>query len=80
MGTKDVETLWFERGYVCAVAEIIRTHGADVIAEDVLRGLGSIDWNDIDETDRDTLAEVREQMERHAQMAAATTQVKGTND
>jgi len=28
----------FNQGYLCAVANIMRTHGEDVIAKDVLRG------------------------------------------
>jgi hypothetical protein len=61
---RDNGSRWFERGYVCAAAEIIRTHGEDVIARDVLRGIGLIDWDDIDEGDRDALKEVRRDLER----------------
>lgn len=45
----------FERGYICAVAEIIRMHDEPVIAKDVLRGIGRVDWSLIDEYDRTTL-------------------------
>lgn len=51
--TKDSPT--FVQGYVCAVAEIIRTHGEPTIARDVLKGVGKVDWRTIDEFDRETL-------------------------
>lgn len=41
----------FRRGYMLATANIMRTHDADVIAEDVLRqydGTGKINWRGID--------------------------------
>jgi hypothetical protein len=60
---------WFERGYVCAVAEIIRTHGEDVVAKDVLRGVLPINWKKIDKYDRDALKEVRADLEREKKMA-----------
>lgn len=46
----------FTQGYVCAVANIISTHGEDVIARDVLRGAGHVNWKIIDDYDRDILA------------------------
>ena len=46
----------FTRGYVCAVAEIIRSHGEDIIAGDVLIAAGLVDWSKIDAADREVLA------------------------
>lgn len=43
--------LEFRRGYYIAVANIMRTHGADVIAKDVLRGYGNVDFEGIDPYD-----------------------------
>jgi hypothetical protein len=60
------ESAQFERGYVCAVAEIIRTHGEDVVAKDVLRGILPINWRNIDEYDRKTLKDVRADLRREA--------------
>lgn len=51
--TKGEQT--FIQGYVCAVAEIIRTHDQPTIARDVLKGVGKVDWRTIDEFDRETL-------------------------
>lgn len=45
----------FTQGYVCAVAEIIRTHDEPTIAQDVLRGAGKVDWDCIDDYDKATL-------------------------
>jgi hypothetical protein len=56
----------FERGYVCAVAEIIRTHDEGVVAKDVLRGMLPINWRNIDEYDRKALKDVRADLRREA--------------
>jgi hypothetical protein len=48
----------FTRGYVCAAAEIMRTHGNKQIARDVLRSAGKVDWNDINEADREALGDL----------------------
>lgn len=45
----------FDRGYCCAVANILRTHGDTVIARDVLRANEPGDWNDVDVSDRDII-------------------------
>ena len=50
--------LTFEQGYVCAVAELVRTHNQPTIASDVLRALGKIDWSKIDDFDRKPLEDV----------------------
>jgi hypothetical protein len=57
---------WFERGYVCAAAEIIRTHGEDVVAKDVLRAILPVNWRNIDGHDREALKEVRADLRREA--------------
>jgi hypothetical protein len=49
------EDIGFDRGYCCAVANILRTHGDTVIARDVLRANEPGDWNDIDTSDRDII-------------------------
>lgn len=43
----------FDHGYICACADIIRTHGEPTIARDVLKGVApaNLDWskaNDLD--------------------------------
>jgi hypothetical protein len=48
----------FNQGYVCAVANIVKMHGEDSIARDVLRGAGRIDWSEIDQYDREILEKV----------------------
>lgn len=48
----------FNQGYVCAVANIVKMHGEDTIAKDVLRGAGNIDWSEIDPYDREILEKV----------------------
>jgi len=45
----------FMRGYICAVAEILRTYGDTVIARDVLKGAGKVDWRIIDKPDKKTI-------------------------
>jgi hypothetical protein len=56
---KDTNLKWsraFVQGYVCAVAEIVRLHGQETVARDVLKGLGKgVDWSGIDECDIETL-------------------------
>lgn len=47
----------FQRGYVCAVATLVKSHGADVEADELLRALGSINWRWIDQYDKDNLKE-----------------------
>lgn len=61
MSTRD-RRLWekgFTDGYVCAVANIIRTHGETTIAKDVLGGCEPTkrQWCSIEPYDRDLLAE-----------------------
>ena len=49
----------FDRGYCCAVANILRTHGDSLIARDVLRANEPGDWNDIDTEDRDIIEQFK---------------------
>lgn len=57
----------FDQGFILAVAEIMRQHGEDVIARDVMRANPIKDWSVIDEHDRDALAPIFE----HEKMQAA---------
>jgi len=41
----------FDRGFICAVACILRLHGERQIAKDVLLNAGNIDWATISEFD-----------------------------
>ena len=52
------EDIGFDRGYVCAVANILRTHGDTVIARDVLRANEPGDWNNVDIADKDIIFEM----------------------
>lgn len=45
----------FEQGYICAVANIIRTHDAPTIAEDVLACQTPDDWSKVNDYDYKTL-------------------------
>lgn len=45
----------FTKGYVCAVACILRTHDEPVVAADVLRCNRPDDWSQIDEYDREII-------------------------
>lgn len=54
MSDKKLQIEW-ERGYICAVANIIHTHGDTVIAKDVLMGCSNPDWTHIDSYDVKTL-------------------------
>ncbi len=47
--------LTFEQGYVCAVATLLRMHGSEVEAKELLACMGSIDWKSIDEYDREII-------------------------
>lgn len=54
-------------GYLLAVANIIRTHREDTIAEDVLRQYapdGNIDWSGIDPMDRKILRPIAREIRR----------------
>lgn len=46
-----MKRLTFQDGYICAVANIIRTHDQPVIAKDVLKGLGKVDWSKVEPED-----------------------------
>ena len=60
----------FKQGYYCAVANIIHTHGANVIALDVLRNYGEIDFTGIDEYDIEVLKPIAAEIERRHQAKA----------
>ena len=45
----------FRDGYFCAVANILRTHGEDVVARDVLRGFGAVDIENLNPDDFEVL-------------------------
>jgi len=47
----------FTKGYVCAVATLVSAHGKDVEAKYLLSCNEPHDWDQIDEFDRDTLAD-----------------------
>jgi hypothetical protein len=49
------DPLTFEQGYVCAVANLLRDHGAVTEARDLLGGMPDIDWPTIDPYDRDQI-------------------------
>jgi hypothetical protein len=46
----------FDQGYICAVATLLRQHGAESMAEELLRCV-SPDWSTIDDYDKEALAE-----------------------
>jgi hypothetical protein len=54
---KSPESLSFEQGYVCAVATLLRQHGASVYAKEMLRCIGKWDWSRIDPYDLEALEE-----------------------
>jgi len=60
----------FKQGYYCAVANIIHTHGADVIALDVLRNYGEIDFTGIDEYEIEVLKPIASEIERRCEAKA----------
>lgn len=45
----------FTRGFVCAVANLVKMHDEPTIAKDLLRCIGNVDWKTIDRYDRDIL-------------------------
>ncbi len=47
----------FERGYICALAGIVRGHGTGTEVREALQALDQIDWRRIDAYDRGVLAE-----------------------
>jgi hypothetical protein len=51
--------LTFQDGYICAVANIIRTHDDPVIAKDVLKALGKVDWSKVEPDDHTLLREYK---------------------
>jgi uncharacterized UPF0146 family protein len=64
----------FDQGFILAVAEIMRTHGEDVIASDVLRANRPDDWGHIDNEDMKALKPL---FDHEAAVAAIR---KGSND
>ena len=53
--TKKSKPLTFEQGYVCAVATLLRQHGEETMAKDLL-GCIAPDWASIDACDKEILA------------------------
>lgn len=51
-GAKSSAPLTFEQGYICAVANLLRDHGARCYARDLLRSVPNTDWSAIDPYDR----------------------------
>jgi hypothetical protein len=47
----------FMQGYVCAVATLVHQHGNSTEARNLLESFGFVDWNDIDQIDKDRLRE-----------------------
>ena len=41
----------FTQGYVCAVAELVRLFDQPTMAEELLKAVGKVDWNTIDDFD-----------------------------
>lgn len=42
----------FQDGYICAVANIIRTHDEPTIAKNVLKEFGKVNWSKVEPEDR----------------------------
>jgi hypothetical protein len=53
--TKKSKPLTFEQGYVCAVATLLRQHGEETMAKDLL-GCIAPDWASMDAYDKEILA------------------------
>jgi hypothetical protein len=53
--TKKSKPLTFEQGYVCAVATLLRQHGEETMAKDLL-GCIAPDWASIDAYDKEILS------------------------
>jgi hypothetical protein len=51
----------FIKGYVCACAAYVSGHGLDTGVKDTLKCAGHINWDDIDEHDKELLKEYIEQ-------------------
>jgi hypothetical protein len=60
--------LEFRRGYYLAVANIIRTHCEYTVAEDVLRGYGTIDFKGIDPLEIKLLKRVASEIKRKSSL------------
>lgn len=54
----------FQRGYICAVSCIVRSHGVGVEAEEALRALGPFNWDEMEPYDQMILEPLREQVTR----------------
>lgn len=48
-------TTEFCKGYICAVSTLLRQHGKDTYAKDLLGCIGLVDWRKIPEYDREPL-------------------------
>jgi hypothetical protein len=58
------QELEFRRGYYCAVANLVRLHGADVEARDTLFNYGKFDERGIDESDLQILRPLAKEIKR----------------
>ena len=47
----------FQRGSICAIACIVKGHGADTATDEALRGLGYINWLKMERYDREVFEE-----------------------
>ena len=59
----------FRRGYYLATANIMRTHDQDVIAEDVLRQYGAVNFRGIDPMEIKILKPIAAEMRRKSKFA-----------
>lgn len=47
----------FMQGYICAVATLVSQHGNATQARNLLESFGKVDWDHIDEIDKERLRE-----------------------
>ena len=64
---RNERAIAFDQGFILAVAEIMRQHGEDVIAKDVLRANRPDCWDHIDGYDMEALKPIFEDERREAQ-------------
>lgn len=61
----------FKQGYYCAVANLVRLHGAQSIAEDVLRNYGPFGLKHIDKLDAEVLRPIVKEIKRKNRLSKA---------
>ena len=64
MKKESKSDLAFRQGYYCATANIIATHGETVIAEDVLKAYGRVNFSGIDAYDVKKLKPIADEIAR----------------